>query len=78
LGSGGHGKAELSAALGSHARIVHQGVETWHARHRSRAMTDRDEHSASLKTLSVAVAAAIAVGIALVVFVIWLVRHGLG
>jgi len=41
-------------------------------------MTDRDEHSASLKTLSVAVAAAIAVGIALVVFVIWLVRHGLG
>jgi flagellar biogenesis protein FliO len=38
-------------------------------------MSDRDEHSASLKTLSVTVAAGIAVGIALIVLVIWLLRH---
>jgi len=56
------------------SRIVHQDIET---QQRSRAMADRDEHVASLKTLSVAVAAAIAVGIAVVVLVIWLVRHGL-
>ena len=43
--------------------------------HRSTAMIDHDEHSASFKTLSVTVAAGIAVGIALIVLVIWLLRH---
>lgn len=40
-------------------------------------MTDRDEHWAPLKTLSVAIAAVIVVAIGVVVLVIWLVRHGL-